>query len=145
MNGYSFAADGVLIVHAAFIAFVVVGLILIWIGYFLSWRWTRNLWFRVAHLLAIGYVVLQSWCDMSCPLTNLENHLRELAGEDPYGPRGFIAYWLHRIIFFEAQPWVFTLVYTLFGLLVVGTLIFAPPILRRRAASTSLQSPTPNQ
>ena len=143
MSRYSLAADGVLIFHTAFIAFVVVGLVLIWIGYFRSWRWTRSLTFRIAHLLAIAYVVLQSWCSMSCPLTDLENRLRLRGGEDPYGPTGFIAYWLHRLIFFDAPPWLFTLVYTLFGLLVVGTLIFAPPKLRRRDGHFPLQSQTP--
>ena len=45
----------------------------------------------------------------------------------------FIAYWLHRLIFFQADPWVFTICYTAFGLLVAATLIFCPPRWRRRS------------
>jgi len=43
-------ADIVLVVHFAFVLFVVGGLVLIWIGVVLRWAWVRNFWFRVAHL-----------------------------------------------------------------------------------------------
>jgi hypothetical protein len=127
MNGYQLAADVVLIVHTMFIAFVVLGLVIVWMGYFLSWRWTRGLAFRIAHLAAIALVVLQSYLHISCPLTDLENHLRISGGQDPYGDAGCIAYWLHHAIFFTAPRWVFTACYTGFALLVIGTLILAPP------------------
>jgi hypothetical protein len=126
------AADAVLLLHTCFIAFVVLGLLVIWLGYFLRWRWTRNLVFRLAHLAAIALVVFQAYLGIKCPLTNLENHLRIAAGQDPYGDAGFIAHYLHRIIFFSAPPRVFTLCYTAFALLVIGTLILAPPRRRNR-------------
>ena len=53
-------------------------------------------------------------------------HLRRQAGQQSY-PGDFIGYWAHRLIFFDAEPWVFTLAYTLFGLLVLGTFVFGPP------------------
>jgi hypothetical protein len=81
----------------------------------------------MAHLAAIGLVVAQSYAGVACPLTTLENFLRTRAGQDPYGEGGFIQHWLHQVIFFTAPPWVFMLCYTLFALLVVGTLIVAPP------------------
>jgi hypothetical protein len=71
--------------------------------------------------------VVQSYFGMVCPLTTLENYLRVSGGQDAYTEAGFIQDWLHRLIFFRAQPWVFTLCYTLFGLLVVATMWFAPP------------------
>ena len=73
---YRVLADLVLIIHTSFIAFVVVGLVLIWVGYFRGWEWTRSWWFRGAHLLAIGYVVAQAFMGVTCPLTDLENALR---------------------------------------------------------------------
>lgn len=136
MSLYRLAADAVLILHALFIAFILVGLILIWAGYFLRWSWTRGLAFRIAHLLAIGYVVVQSFASITCPLTALENNLRMRGGQDPYSNAGFIADWLHRLIFFTAPSWVFTLCYSLFALLVVGTLILAPPRRRGRRGTT---------
>ena len=132
MMWYRLAADGVLIVHTSFIAFVIFGLVLVLVGWALGWAWVRNFWFRAAHLLAIGYVVYESWSGIACPLTEWENALRIKGGQDPYGSTGCIAYWLHRIIFFDAQPWVFTTCYTVFGLLVVAAFVLAPPRVKRR-------------
>ncbi|MEO6435727.1 MAG: DUF2784 domain-containing protein, partial [Tepidisphaeraceae bacterium] len=89
-------AELILLLHTAFIAFVVVGLVLIWIGYFRGWAWTRSGWFRAAHLLGIAFVIWQSFAGITCPLTDLENALRARAGQDPYGDAGFIAFWLHK-------------------------------------------------
>ena len=142
MNWPRLLADLVLILHAAFIAFVLLGLVLTWVGIFCRWRWVRNFWFRSAHLAAIGYVVVQAYFGMICPLTEWENRLRVAGGEQAYGDRGFIHHWLHNLIFFDAPSWVFTLCYTLFGLLVVGTLVLAPPqrprfLARRRVTAVS--------
>src|SRR5215207_2387612 len=127
MNWPRLVADLVLVLHAAFIAFVLFGLILTWVGFFAGWRWVRGFTFRAAHLAAIGYVVIQAYFRIVCPLTVLENSLRERGGQAAYDQRGFIHHWLHNLIFFDAPGWVFTLCYTLFGLLVLGTLILAPP------------------
>ena len=127
MNWPRIAADAILILHTAFIAFVLFGLIITWIGIFRRWRWVRGFAFRATHLLTIGFVVVQSYFGIICPLTVLENNLRQRGGQVAYGDRGFIHYWLHNLIFFDAPPWVFMTCYTLFGLLVLGTLILAPP------------------
>lgn len=117
----SLLADLVLLIHAGFIAFVVFGLLLILAGGVLRWAWVRNRWFRVAHLAAILVVVLQAWLGIVCPLTDLENYLRRAAGRPVY-ETGFIADHVHRLIFFEAPAWVFTVCYTLFGLGVLAAL-----------------------
>ena len=120
------AADGLLVLHALFIAFVVFGLLLVIAGMFGNWRWTRNPWFRLTHLGAIGFVVLQSWLGMICPLTTWENELRQLAGQQGYAG-SFVQHWLHKLIFYQAEAWVFTLAYTVFGALVVLAWLLAPP------------------
>jgi hypothetical protein len=127
VNPARLAADFVLITHAGFIAFVLLGLVLTWVGYFAGWRWVRSFGFRATHLAAIAFVVIQAYFGIVCPLTSFENNLRERAGQVAYGERGFIHHWLHNLIFFDAPSWVFTLCYTLFGLLVLGTLVLAPP------------------
>lgn len=119
-------ADAVLIFHVSFVAFVVLGLLLVLWGGYRGWSWVRNPWFRCAHLAAIGIVVVQSWLGIECPLTTLEMKLRERAGDATYAGT-FIAHWLHAVLFFEAPAWVFTLGYTLFGLAVAGSwMIFRP-------------------
>ncbi len=62
-------ADAVLVVHFAFVAFVIGGLALIWIGKTLRWGWVRNFWFRIAHLGAIAFVALEAVIGVACPLT----------------------------------------------------------------------------
>lgn len=126
LNIYQFVADTLLISHALFIGFVVFGLVLILMGMFRKWRWIRNPWFRSLHLAAIGTVILQSWLDIACPLTVWENYFREKAVESVY-PAPFIQHWLHQLIFFQAESWVFTLCYSLFGGLVLATWYFVPP------------------
>ena len=131
MRMYALLADLVVFIHALFVLFVVAGQALILIGWFVRWRWTRNLVFRVAHLAAIGFVVVEAWFGIVCPLTTLGNELSILAGQDG-NEMSFIGYWLDRMLFYTAPEWVFTLVYTLFALLVVTTFVFYPPKRKRK-------------
>ncbi|MCC6680002.1 MAG: DUF2784 domain-containing protein [Phycisphaeraceae bacterium] len=132
---YSLLADLLLITHAAFIGFIVIGLLLILTGGVRRWKWVRNLPFRLLHLAAIVVVVLQAWLGVICPLTTLEAWLREQAGQNAlYGEAGFIAHWLHRLIFFSAPPWMFTVCYTAFGLLVLLSWIVIAPARKRSTA-----------
>jgi hypothetical protein len=107
-------ADGVLLLHLAIVVFVVGGLPAIVLGGRRCWRWTRAPLFRVAHLGAIGVVVLQAWLGRVCPLTTLESWLRARAGSTGY-ERGFVEHWVQRVLFYDAPGWVFGAVYTLFG------------------------------
>src|SRR5271169_4269738 len=91
-------ADLVLVVHAAFIAFVVVGLVLIWVGRFRGWAFVRNIWFRVAHLAAMSVVAAESLMGFICPLTTWEDQLRLLAGGHQRYEGSFIQHWLHSLI-----------------------------------------------
>lgn len=125
-------ADFVLLTHAAFVAFVILGLALIVAGGMRGWGWIRHPWFRRAHLVAIGVVVAQAWLGIVCPLTTLEMHLRERAGEPTY-EGSFIAHWLGEILYYDAPPWVFAIAYTAFGTLVVMSWIrYRPRPLRRK-------------
>jgi hypothetical protein len=123
---YRLLADLTVIVHAAYVLFVIFGLLAVLLGCLRHWSWIRNLWFRVIHLLMILVVVLEAQFGITCPLTIWEQRLRRLAGQKSY--RGdFIASLVHDLLFFDAEPWVFTLCYTLFGLLVAATFWLAPP------------------
>jgi hypothetical protein len=126
---YSLLADAVLVAHGLFVLFVVAGQLLILSGWALRWDWVRNLAFRVAHLGAIAFVVMEAWFGVACPLTVLERYLRDLAGA-PVHEGGFVAYWISRLLFYDAPGWVFTLIYTLFGLLVVVSFLACPPVRR---------------
>lgn len=111
-------ADAILILHVLFVAFVVVGLVAIYVGYCLTWQWVRHRVFRIVHLCAIGYVVGQSWLGMICPLTNWEMALRAEAGVATYAG-SFIQHWLHSFLYYSAPDWVFGVAYSVFGGLVL--------------------------
>lgn len=123
---YRILADVVVVVHFAYVAFVIFGLVLTLAGRLLRWNWVRNFWFRAVHLTMIGIVVFEAWLGIVCPLTTWENNLRDLAGQTSYDG-AFIANLLHDTMFIEAEPWMFTLGYTLFGLLVLLTILLIPP------------------
>ena len=132
---YRILADAVVIAHAAYALFVVAGLAVTLIGIARRWQWVRNFWFRLVHLAMIGIVVAEAWCDVTCPLTVWEKDLRRLAGQESY-QGDFLANWVHEALFFEAVPTgVFAAIYTLFGLAVLATFIFAPPRLPFRIRS----------
>lgn len=123
---YRLAADAVLILHASFVIFVVVGLLLVLAGKPLGWNWVRHFGFRVAHLAAIAVVVLQAWLGAVCPLTSWEMRLRAQAGEATY-PGAFIAHWVDRLLYYRAPDWVFVALYTAFGMLVVAGWFWVRP------------------
>jgi len=119
-------ADLILATHALFVAFVILGLVAVLLGKYRRWGWVRNGWFRLAHLAAIVIVIAESWLGMVCPLTEWEIRSREAAGGSAYsGP--FIRHWLHQVLFYDFDPWVFTVAYTAFGILVVLAWLLVPP------------------
>ena len=128
---YQLLADVVLALHFAIVAFVVGGLVLIVVGNLSAWRWVNALWFRLAHLAAIAVVLAEAWFGVTCPLTTLEMWLRAKARATTYSG-SFIEHWLQRALYYEAPSWVFTLGYSLFGLLVTATWWYFPPRFMRR-------------
>ena len=120
-------ADVVLVVHFAFVAFVVGGLAAIWLGAALGWRWVRNRRFRLAHLAAICFVAGEALFGVMCPLTVWEDALRGRGSET-----GFIARWIHSVMFYELPPWVFTVAYVSFAAVVAATWWLVPPARRAR-------------
>mgnify|MGYP001817713611 CR=1 FL=1 len=82
------AADLVVVVHFAFIAFVVVGGLLVL-------KWGRV---SLLHLPCVAYAALLEFCGWICPLTPLEQHLRTAAGQAGYAG-GFIDHYLVKIIY----------------------------------------------
>jgi len=115
------------VLHVLVVLFIVVGLALILAGGALQWRWVRRRWFRMLHLLAIGVVVLQAWLGRLCPLTIWELQLRAQAGETTY-TGSFIAHWLGELLYYSAPAWVFSLSYSLFGLLVLWSWFKVRPL-----------------
>jgi hypothetical protein len=85
---YRVGADLVVVVHLLFIGFIVGGV-------FLTWRWPLIIW---AHIPTVIYGALVEFAGFTCPLTLLENDLRQRAGEAGYRD-GFIAHYLVKVIY----------------------------------------------
>ena len=124
---HSFVADALLVMHFLLAAFIVGGLVLVWIGAACDWSWVRNSWFRYAHLAAIVFVAGEALLGYACPLTVWEDLLR-----GGVRPESFIGRWVYRLLYYQAPEWVFTMLYALWAGAAVVTLIFVPP--RKKAA-----------
>lgn len=123
---YPLLANAVLIVHVAFVVFVVITVPLILLGGARNWAWVRLPWLRVTHVAGIGLVVAQAWAGLVCPLTSLEMWLRKQGGEATYAG-DFIRHWLQRLLYWDAPSWLFVTVYTVFALLVLAAWLCVPP------------------
>jgi Protein of Unknown function (DUF2784) len=85
---YGLLADLTVLVHAAFILFAVCGGLLVL-------RWPRTAWLHVPAVLWAAFI---EFSGRICPLTPLENHYRELAGESGYSG-GFIEHYVLPVIY----------------------------------------------
>ncbi len=102
--GARLAADAVVLLHLAFIAFAMLG------GVLVAWR-TRIAWL---HLPAAAWGAWIEFSGAICPLTPLENHLRRMAGASGYAG-GFVERYLIPIVYpagltAQAQQWLGALV-----------------------------------
>lgn len=134
---YGYLADFIVGVHVAYVSYVVVGLLLILLGLALRWKWVRNRWFRLTHLLAITVVALEAIFDIECPLTVWERELRGLAGQTT-DDATFMGRLLHNLVFYDLPPWAFTIIYIAFALVVLGAFLLAPPRWRGRPPAKAI-------
>lgn len=123
-------ADLIVVVHLAIVLFVILGQVAVLVG----WSFVRNLWFRVVHLGVMLFVAAQSAWDMICPLTTWEVDLRREAGGVGY-EGGFIEHYLRDLLYVEASFETLNIIYILFAVVVVLSLVFVPPRWRRSAES----------
>ncbi len=123
---YRLLADLVLFVHWGVVAFVVGGFVAVLVGGWRGWPWVRRRGWRLVHLFVLAWVVVQAWLGRACFLTDWEMALRLRAGDATYSG-GMLAHWMGGLLYFEAPMWVFSLIYTAFALLVVGSWVWVRP------------------
>src|SRR5690349_21420690 len=128
---WGWLANLVLIIHAAYVAYVVVGLGVILAGIAMGLSWVRNFYFRVTHLAAIGLVAVEAMVGVGCPLTILEDRLRIAAGEHNYQSAGCLVHWISPLIFFDFPQWAFTIAYIACAALVALIFGLSPPDLKQ--------------
>lgn len=89
---YALLADIVLIIHLLFIIFVILGGLLLL-------RWRKAAWF---HLPLLAWAIFIEFTGWICPLTPLENSLRNMGGGSGYSGN-FIEHYLLPLVYPEAM------------------------------------------
>jgi hypothetical protein len=110
------AADAILIIHFAFVAFVIAGGVLVL-------RWPRLAWLHVPAVFWGAVVELTGWI---CPLTPLENGLRDAAGKATYHG-DFVHHYLVALLYPEGLTrnlqWLFGALVIVLNMLLYGLLL----------------------
>lgn len=117
---YRILADGVMVMHFAFIIFVAIGALL-------AWRWPALVW---VHLPAVAWGIATVTIGFPCPLTPLEKGLRRLAGDEGY-EGGFVDHYIEDVIYPDRYS------STLRALAVVTVVAGYGGLRRRRCGSTA--------
>ncbi len=117
---WQIAADIVVVIHAAFIVFAVLG------GLLVAWRryW---IWAHLPCAAWAAMVVLAGWV---CPLTPLEYWLRDMAGQDGYSG-SFIDHYLMPLIYPPGLTRNVQIVLGI-GVLTLNTLVYGWIFVRHR-------------
>jgi hypothetical protein len=115
--GYRALADATMLVHFAFLAYVVAGGLL-------AWRWPVLIW---PHLVLAGWGLSTLVFHQDCPLSRLENWARLRAGEPGLKHDGFIQTYLTGVVYPAHYLW---LVQLLAAVVIVVT--WAGALRRRR-------------
>lgn len=103
---YRLLADGVVLLHGAYLAYVV-------LGGLVALRWPRTL---LAHVATVAWGTLVVAASVRCPLTSAEDWLRRRGGETPL-PGGFIDRYVEDVLY---PARLTPLVQALAGVLVLG-------------------------
>jgi hypothetical protein len=120
---YGLLADFVLLVHAGFVVFVVLGGLPVL-------RWPRLAWL---HLPAVAWGAGIEFAGAICPLTPLEIHLRSLAGQQGYAG-GFVEHYVFALLYPEGLTRNVQLALGLL-VLVINALVYAIVWRRYRAGA----------
>ena len=114
-------ANSILMVHFAFILFVVFGGLLVF----------YKKWMPLLHIPAIFWAVLIGFFGWVCPLTPMENHFRVLAGQSGYN-QGFIQHYLLKVIYPDGLTRQVQVLLGL-GVLILNLLVYAVSLKKKGA------------
>ena len=112
---YTLAAEGVVLLHFAWIVFVVTGAF--WLRRHPRWR--------LVHLFTVVYSVAIETFRWICPLTHLEQALWRRAGGEAY-QEAFLTHYVETLIYAPAPQWL--LVSATVTLLAVTLVLYSRPL-----------------
>jgi len=120
----SVIANFILVVHFIWAVWMISGIALAFLGF----RWP-HLWewktFRTAHLIGlVATATTPFWPGGTCPLTIWEWKLR---GGGTAEPHSFIIHWLDKLLFWDVDPLILSLISALGALATVAIYFLRPP------------------
>lgn len=132
--GYRIAADAVLLLHLAFILFVVAGAVFTW----------RRPWLAIVHLPVAAWGFWVEFSGAGCPLTEIENDFRIRAGQGGY-TEDFLEHYLLWLIYpsgltRHAQYMLAAFVVAI-NVVLYARLLLRPPAWRSRPHTGSSEVP----
>jgi hypothetical protein len=94
---FTFIADIICTTHFALVFFIsFLPFIGVFFGIFKLKPFAHFEFFRSVHLMILAVVVFETILELTCPLTEIEDHFRTLAGGLPYQP-DFVTHWLKEL------------------------------------------------
>ncbi|MEY3970122.1 MAG: hypothetical protein RI968_409 [Pseudomonadota bacterium] len=134
-------ADIVLALHLLLATLIAAGLLLIPLGGIRHWRWVRNRRLRLTHAALMLFIALEAILGLTCPLTILEYGLRQ---ED--APRHFLAETMERLLYWDAPPEAFILLYVICAAWALLLWRLIPPLdISKPAAHANHAEPSENR
>ncbi|MDP2943679.1 MAG: DUF2784 domain-containing protein [Candidatus Omnitrophota bacterium] len=123
---YKILADIIVVMHFAWILFMLVGFILTikcfwWKGFFDKWL------FRTIHLFGIIYVSSLAVLRQYCPLTILENNLRARYDPSLVYPGSFMVHYIEKLVYPDINPLIIQIPTTFITVFTVVVFIIRPP------------------
>ena len=128
---YKVLADLIVVIHFAWILFMLVGFTLTLAG--LWWREFFDWWlFRTVHLCGILYVGLLAVLRQYCPLTMLENALRTTYNLELRYPGSFIVHYIEKLVYPDVDLSIVLIPTVIIAIFTIVVFIINPPAKIRR-------------
>ena len=112
----------VLLFHFCIFLFIILSFFFIPFGYYQKWEWVKNKYYRLIHLVLMGFIFVETILGFMCPLTVLENFLRNNIGINYK-----ITQIIHQIMYWDLPTYQFIILYLLSLLYIIFLWIFFKP------------------
>ena len=112
----------VLLFHFCIFLFMILSFFLIPLGYYQKWEWVKNRYYRLIHLVLMGIIFIETILGFMCPLTILENFLR-----NDKEINNKITQIIHQIMYWDLPSYQFIILYLLSLLYLIFLWCFFKP------------------
>ena len=118
----SLFSELVLLFNFCIFLFMILSFFLIPLGYYQKWEWVKNKYYRLIHLILMGIIFIETILGFMCPLTVLENFLR-----NNIEINNKITQIIHQIMYWDLPTYQFIILYLLSFLYLIFLWFFFKP------------------